>query len=136
MEIYIYIYIYVYTYTHICVSSALSNLAFVAANLGTKIMDFRGFDSSVILILRGGIPRSIASFPEGLSQAILVGMMLVGRLGEAAERLLRAGDTGICEKSTPLEKKTFGCITRLCFQHLCLPFCPVPYLTWPTNNMW
>ena len=30
---------------------------------------------------RGGIPRPIGYFPESLSQAILVGIMLVGRLG-------------------------------------------------------
>ena len=51
------------------------------ANLRTKILDFRGFDSSIILILRGGILRPIGNFPESLSQAILVGIMLVGRLG-------------------------------------------------------
>ena len=51
------------------------------ANLRTKIMDFRGFDSSIILILRSGIPRPIGSFPECLSRAILVGIILVGRLG-------------------------------------------------------
>ena len=31
----------------------------ITANLPTNIMDFRGFDSSIILILRGGIPRPI-----------------------------------------------------------------------------
>ena len=30
----------------------------------TQIVDFRGFDSSTILILRGGIPRPIGDFPE------------------------------------------------------------------------
>ena len=44
-------------------------------------MDFRGFDSSIILNLRGGIPRTIGNFPESLSHAILVGTMLVGRSG-------------------------------------------------------
>ena len=44
-------------------------------------MDFRGFDSSIILIQRGGILMSIGDLPECLSQAILVGIMLVGRLG-------------------------------------------------------
>ena len=51
------------------------------ANLPTNIAGFGGFDSSVILILMGGIPMSIGNFPEGLSQATLVGIMLVGRLG-------------------------------------------------------
>ena len=40
-----------------------------------------GSDSSTILILRGVIPRSMGNFPESLSQAMLVGVMLVGRLG-------------------------------------------------------
>ena len=38
------------------------------ANLRTTILDFRGFDSSRISILRGGIPMSIGHFPESLSQ--------------------------------------------------------------------
>ena len=55
--------------------------AVCTANLRTDIMDFRGFDSSIILIIRGGIPRPTGDFPESLSQAILVGIILVGRLG-------------------------------------------------------
>ena len=51
------------------------------ANLRAKILDFRGFDSSRILVLRGGILMSIGNFPVILSQVILVGMILVGRLG-------------------------------------------------------
>ena len=51
------------------------------ANLPTNIMEFRGFDSSITLILRSGILMSIGNFPESLSQAILAGIMLVGRLG-------------------------------------------------------
>ena len=48
-------------------------------NLHTNIMDFRGFDSSIILILRGEIPGPIGDFPGTFSsQAILVGIMLVG----------------------------------------------------------
>ena len=46
-------------------------------NLLTSIMDFRGLDSSMILILRPRILMSIGDFPESLSQAILVGIMLV-----------------------------------------------------------
>ena len=45
------------------------------------IMDFRVFDSNMILILTGGIPRPTGDFPEGLSQGLLAGMLLVGRLG-------------------------------------------------------
>ena len=43
-------------------------------NLRTKILDFRGFYSSRILISRGGIPRDV---PEILSERILVGIILV-----------------------------------------------------------
>ena len=43
------------------------------ANLRTKILDFRGFDSRIILILRGGVLMSIGDFPESLSQQILAG---------------------------------------------------------------
>ena len=54
------------------------------ANLRTKILDLRGFDSSIILILRCGILMSIGNFLEVLSQEILVGIILVGRLGVEA----------------------------------------------------
>ena len=61
--IYIYIYIYIYTYTHILYNNNDNNnqgrewgkekrvtTGEDTANLRTKIMDFRGFDSSIILI--------------------------------------------------------------------------------------
>ena len=51
------------------------------ASLPTNIVDFRGFDSSIMLFLRGGILRPIGDFPESLSQAILVGVVFVGKLG-------------------------------------------------------
>ena len=54
--------------------------AITTADPPTNIVDFGGFDSSTILILRGGILMSIGDFPESLSQAMLVGVMLVGRL--------------------------------------------------------
>ena len=50
-------------------------------NLPTNIVDFRGFGSNIILILMAGIPRPMGDFPESLTQAMLVGVMLVGRLG-------------------------------------------------------
>ena len=52
-------------------------------NLHTRILDFRGFDSSRILILRGGILMSTGNFTESLSQQVLAGKFLVGRLGVA-----------------------------------------------------
>ena len=58
--------------THDCASTA---------NLRTKILDFGGFDSSIILTLKVGIFMSIVEFPNCLSQQILVWIILVGRLG-------------------------------------------------------
>ena len=76
-------------YIHICIGiytylGASETHYYGSANLRTNIMEFRGFDSSVILILRGLIPRPIGDFPEDLSQAMLVGIMLVRRLGVRA----------------------------------------------------
>ena len=50
-----------------------------------RLWIFRGLGSSIILFLRGGIPRPIRNFPESLSPRILVGRILVGRLGVRAE---------------------------------------------------
>ena len=52
-------------------------------NLPTKIVDFRGFDSSIVLIQRGGIPRPIGDFPESLTQAMLVGCNVSRGIGRA-----------------------------------------------------
>ena len=54
--------------------------AMCTPNLCTNIMELRRFDSSKILISRCAIPRPIGNVPESLSQAILVGIMLVGKL--------------------------------------------------------
>ena len=42
---------------------------------------YRYFDSSRILIVSGGILMSVRNFREIMSQAISVGIILVGRLG-------------------------------------------------------
>ena len=57
------------------------DLCMSAANPRTNIMDFGGFDSTIILISRAVILRLIGNFLESLSQAMLVGVMLVGGLG-------------------------------------------------------
>ena len=49
-------------------------------SLRTKTLDFRGLDSIIILMLRGGILMSKGNVLESLSQLILVGIILVGRL--------------------------------------------------------
>ena len=64
-----------------CQSSEHLQTTTYTANLRAMILDFRGFDSSRILNSRGGIVRSIGHFPDSLSQAVLVGIVLIGRLG-------------------------------------------------------
>ena len=59
------------------------------ASLPTNIVGFRGFDSSIMLFLRGGILRPKGDFLESLSHAMLVGTMLVGRLGVHAPKHTR-----------------------------------------------
>ena len=66
MYVYVYVYIYIYIYT---------------ANLRTNIMDVRGFDSTMILMLRGAILMSIGNFPEVLSQAMLVECNVIREIG-------------------------------------------------------
>ena len=78
---YIYIYICIHIYIYIYSFGRRAAVQLRTPNPPTNIVDFRGFDSSIILIVRGGIPRPIGKFPESLSQATLVGIMLVGRLG-------------------------------------------------------
>ena len=60
------------------------------ANLRTKAQGFRGFDLIRILISRGGTLMFIGNFPESLSQRILAGIILVGRLSVAAARAPRS----------------------------------------------
>ena len=94
MYVCIYIYIYALTYILSCVPERVRALSGKgdesgsrpsgnrhAANLRTRIMDFGGFGSSRILLLRGRILRPTGNFPESWSQRILVGIILVGRLG-------------------------------------------------------
>ena len=51
------------------------------ADLRTKILDFRGFDSSRILILRGGIPRPTGQFPGNLESTNLSREILSREIG-------------------------------------------------------
>ena len=54
---------FIYTYVHTMARTYATNCRASTANLRTMIMHFRGFDSSIILILRGGIPRPIGNSP-------------------------------------------------------------------------
>ena len=75
------------TYEYICIHmynvyyTYRTHIMPYTPNLPTNIVDFRGSDTNIISISRGGIPRPIGDFPESLSHAMLVGVMLVGRLG-------------------------------------------------------
>ena len=53
-------------------------------NLRTKILDFRGFDSSRILISRGGIPRPIGNSPKYLRSTTLDWRILSLRVDRTA----------------------------------------------------
>ena len=57
------------------------------ANLRTKFLDFTGFDSSRMLTLRVGILVPVGDFPESLSQPILAGIILAGRLDPFSKSL-------------------------------------------------
>ena len=70
-----------YKLSNICNWAIVKFYIWATANFGSNNMDFRGFDSSIILSSKGGMLMSIGNFPEMLSQAILVGTMFVGRLG-------------------------------------------------------
>ena len=65
------VYIYIYVYRE------RENVS-ATANFCTRITDFRGFASSIILNFRGGSLMSVGRFPESLTQAILAGMILLG----------------------------------------------------------
>ena len=80
----IYIYIYIYNFSD-CdrTGNCQCRNGCRQANLGTKILDLRGFDSNIFLILRVGTFMPTGNFLDLLSQTILVGIILVGRLGVA-----------------------------------------------------
>ena len=70
--------------SRICATSTMASSAAEAkaetlvlgtANFRTKTLDFRGFDSNIISILRGGILMFMGDIPESLSQAILMGIL-------------------------------------------------------------
>ena len=102
-------------------SAATMPVALRTANLCTKLLDFRGFDSNIILILRGGILMSIGDFPESLSQAILAGILLVGRLGVRPTYKVGMGQLGGSARVDPC----FGGVT---FPQAMLPEFIVPGL--------
>ena len=61
MYVYVYVCVYIYIYMYVY---TLVEFAWATVNPRTKNLDFRGDDSSRLLILRGGIPRPSGSFLE------------------------------------------------------------------------
>ena len=83
---YIYIYICTYRWGVPCLYVTATLTVLATANFPYKILGFGGFGSSN-LNLKGGIPRPTGKFPESLNQAILVGIILVARLGVHPTRI-------------------------------------------------
>ena len=115
MCIYTYIYIYIYTYNRAakkCAPMQTSATGAKRCGTGETALQIRpisvlifwisGFDFSIILILRGGILISIGISPDILSQAILVGIILVGRLGVVGPK--RMAQQGVAPKMRPIHK--------------------------------
>ena len=105
-------------------------------NLPGNIVDFRGLDSSTMLILMGGIPRPIGDFPESLTQAMLVGTMLVGRLGVffGSTKHVAGLDLLVCAWTTEgygfieLEISNSTISTVFCQPRICMRICMYIYI--------
>ena len=84
---------------------AMGWAAWLTANLRTNMMDFRGFDSSIILILRGGILMSIGYFPENLRSSNLSRDNVSREIGPTAflveRRRVAMGTTQATPTTTP-----------------------------------
>ena len=65
---YMYMCVYIYIERERDLERERESTAQNTANLRSKILDFGGFDSSRILILRGGLPRPVLGFPESFIQ--------------------------------------------------------------------
>ena len=75
IRIYIYICMYVCIYIYIYIYRTLAPQIGRKPNPRSGIPDFGGFDSSRILVSRGGLLMSVGDSPESSSQQILVGII-------------------------------------------------------------
>ena len=111
------------------------------ANLRTKILHFRGFDSSAILGLWCGIFMSIGNVPDTSSQPVLLWIILVGNLSREIgrtrwQRFWRRSAPGAAERASAghgpskpfttawTSARTFHekvMMRRTCLSSLCLP---------------
>ena len=73
------------------------------ANLRTKILDFRGFDSSRILMLRDGNSHVHREFPAKFEKRILLGIINISReIGPAKPELTGVGPSApMCTPARP-----------------------------------
>ena len=96
-SIYVHMYVYIYIYIHSQTSGRTHDVKM--PSLHTKILDFRGFDSSRIIVLRGGISTPTGNFLGNFESTNL-----------SRDNLRREiGRTGFCEKNKyPPEQKTLG----------------------------
>ena len=78
-----------------CSSSVL--VLHCTPNLPTNIVDFRGFDSSTILNVRGEILMSIGDFLEILSQAMLVWCNVSREIGRSSVLVLNDTEELRCD---------------------------------------
>ena len=84
------------------------------------VLDFRGFDSSRILISSEGILMSIGNFLEMLSQRILAGIISVGRLGVVGTPASRNSTGGKAVDCARCLCGNLGCECRLSGGAACL----------------
>ena len=92
--IYIYIYIHTYSYTSINVSIYLSiydraKVSGMSSKILGPMRPIRPISVLRFWMLSSGILMSIGNLPESLSQRILVGIILVGRLANRASMIPR-----------------------------------------------
>ena len=88
-------------------SSRKRNISFTdtgTVHLRAKILDIRGFDSSIILTLQAGILMSTGNFPEMLSQQILVETPVSPCAQHLSQEMLGAPVRG------PLIKSLYTCV--------------------------
>ena len=95
------------------------------ANLSTNIVDFRGFDSSIILTSRGGIPRPHRGFP-GKSESSNLSRDNVSReIGRMFEDLSRCVVCSDSNRKAELSSSGTNNTGQEGIQGLCRFKCPI-----------
>ena len=96
-------------------------------------LDFRRFDSSIMLYLRGEIPRPIGDLPECLSQAMLLEIILVGRLG-----VVHCEYTALAKSPCPLSSLILYPLSSILYPPspiLCYPLSSIPQSLYPLSSI-